>query len=165
MRINIKLTIEKNIQDVWEIMGNQFGHAHLWSSNFISSQPGGAPKFDGLDYSLRDTTTGRGNTIQELTAFDPATFSFSYEITKGAPPIAKMAGASWSLVQASAGTTLLNMEFVMEPKMPLTEDMETKIRMGLTASVTELAHELKYYAEQGEPHPNKVKQIKEAQQA
>ena len=64
MEIKVQTTIDKPISDVWEVMGNQFGNADLWSSNFKTSKPGGEAKFEGLDYSLRDTTTERGNTIQ-----------------------------------------------------------------------------------------------------
>ncbi len=154
MNITVKLSIEKPIANVWEIMGTQFGHAHVWSSNFKTSKPGGEPKFEGLDYSLRDTTTDRGNTIQELTAFDVENYSLTYEITKGAPEIAKMAGATWSLITENDQSTLVVMDFEIEPKIPLNAEMEAKIRMGLTASVNELAKELKYYLEKGEPHPN-----------
>jgi hypothetical protein len=132
-------------------MGNQYGYADKWSSNFRTSKPGGEPKFSGLEYSLRDTTTDRGNTIQELTSFDPNRYTLSYVITKGAPEIAKMAGAEWSLVSESENVTMLSMDFIMEPKMPLNLEMETKIKMGLTASVKELAEELKFYLETGRP--------------
>jgi hypothetical protein len=154
MKIKVALTIKKPIQEVWEVMGNQFGHADKWSSNFKTSKPGGGAKFSGLEYSLRDTTTDRGNTVQELTAFDPDRYTLSYVITKGAPEIAKMAGAEWSLVSESENLTTLSMDFTMEPKMPLPAEMEIKLKMGLTASVQELAEELKFYLETGKPHPN-----------
>ena len=124
MNIKVDLIIEKPIADVWEVMGNQFGQAHLWSTNFKTSKPRGEAKFAGLDYSLRDTTTDRGNTIQELTAFDAQNYSFSYEITAGAPPIAQSAGATWYLVKEGESTTQVVMDFFMEPKSPLPEEME-----------------------------------------
>ena len=152
MEIKVNVTIKKPIADVWEVMGAQFGHADVWSSNFITSKPGGEAKFDGLAYSHRDTTTERGNTIQELTAYDPGNFSLSYEITKGAPKIAQRAASSWFLTEAENGT-VAHMHTIMEPNMPLNEEMERKIQMGLTASFKQLAEELKYYVENGEPHP------------
>jgi hypothetical protein len=151
MNIKVELTIKKSIQEVWEVMGNQFGYADKWSSNFKTSKPGGEAKFSGLEYSLRDTTTDRGNTIQELTAFDPNKYTLSYVITKGAPEISKMAGAEWSLVSESENVSKVSMDFIMEPKMPINEEMGAKIRMGLTASVKELAEELKFYLETGKP--------------
>ncbi|MFT4986581.1 MAG: hypothetical protein ACI9AT_002515 [Ulvibacter sp.] len=151
MNIKVALTIKKSIQEVWEVMGNQYGYADKWSSNFKTSKPGGEAKFSGLEYSLRDTTTDRGNTIQELTAFDPSKFTLSYIITKGAPEIAKMAGATWSLFTENENSTIVSMDFIMEPKMPINGEMETKIKMGLTASVKELTEELKFYLETGKP--------------
>jgi hypothetical protein len=151
MKIKVELTIEKSIQEVWEVMGSQYGYADKWSSNFKTSKPGGEAKFSGLEYSLRDTTTDRGNTIQELTAFDPNKFTLSYIITKGAPEIAKMADATWSLSVESENSTKVSMDFIMEPKMEINTEMETKIKMGLTASVKELTEELKFYLETGKP--------------
>ena len=151
MNIKVELTISKSIQEIWEVMGNQYGHADKWSSNFKTSKPGGVAKFKGLDYSHRDTTTDRGNTVQELKAFDSDKYTLTYAITQGAPEIAKMAGAEWSLVSEGENLTMLSMNFIMEPKMPLNAEMETKIKMGLTASVKELAEELKFYMETGKP--------------
>ena len=158
MEIKVKVTINKSANDVWEVMGNQFGHAHVWSSNFITSKPGGEAKFDGLDYSLRDTTTERGNTIQELTAFDPASHSLAYEITAGAPEIAKRAASKWYIVE-EGGQSVVHMDSIMEAKMPLPEEMQAKLQMGLTASFQQLADELKYYVENGTPHPSKLESI------
>jgi len=155
MEIKVSQTINKPIAEVWEVMGNQFGHAHKWSSNFKSSKPGGTEKFKGLAYSLRDTETDRGNTIQELTEFDALNHSLTYVITKGAPDIAKQAGATWTLIQQSENITSLAMNFNLEPKMELPKEMEDKIKMGLTSSVQELAAELKYYLENGKAQLNK----------
>ena len=46
------------------------------------------------------------------------------------------------------------MDTIMEPKMSLPPEMEPKIQMGLTASFNQLAEELKYYLENGTPHPD-----------
>lgn len=152
MEIKVKVTIDKSINDVWEVMGKQFGHAHLWSSNFQTSKPGGDKKFEGIDYSLRDTTTPNGNTIQELTSFDDENFSLSYEITAGKPEIAKFVSSKWYL-EREGEATVAKMDSIMEPKMELPSEMEAKIKMGLTASFDQLANELKYYVENGSAHP------------
>jgi len=110
-------------------MGNQFGRAHRWSSNFKTSVPAGEPRFEDLGYSWRETTTDRGFTVQELTAFDPATNSLAAE---------------------DPTTTQLTMKFVMEPKSALPPEEEAKVHMGLTPAVKLLAEELKYYVEEGQ---------------
>jgi len=153
MEIKVQVTINKSISEVWEVMGNQFGHAHLWSSNFITSKPGGAKKFDGIDYSLRNTTTPNGNTIQELTSFDADEYSLSYEITAGKPEVAKFVSSRWYLAK-EGDSTLVKMDSLMEPKMDLPAEMEAKIKMGLTASFNQLATELQFFVENGKAHPN-----------
>ncbi len=47
----------------------------------------------GISYSLRETITERGRTVQELTECDPGRFVLSYVITEGAPEIANVARA------------------------------------------------------------------------
>ncbi|MEQ8241705.1 MAG: SRPBCC family protein [Cyclobacteriaceae bacterium] len=153
MEIKVQVTINKPIAEVWEVMGNQFGHAHLWSSNFQSSKPGGIAKFEGIDYSLRDTTTPNGNTLQELTEFDASNFSLRYEITAGRPEIARSVSSHWYLEESAEGTVVY-MDSVMEPKMELPAEMAEKIQLGLMASFNQLANELKYYLENGVPHPD-----------
>ncbi|MEQ9310049.1 MAG: SRPBCC family protein [Balneolaceae bacterium] len=153
MEIKVNVTIRKTISEVWEVMGNQFGHAHLWSSNFQSSKPGGEAKFKGIDYSHRDTTTPNGNTVQELTDFDAKNFSLSYEITAGRPEIARSVSSHWYLEESAEGT-IVYMDSVMEPKMELPAEMAEKIQLGLMASLNQLANELKYYLENGVPHPD-----------
>ena len=159
--INVKseLTINKPIDEVWEVMGNQFAAVHKWSSNFKDSKAGGPSKFDGIDYSCRETVTDRGITTQVLEAFDPSKYTLSYKITKGAPEIAKKAYSTWSLRQVDLETTLVVLDFSLEPKMPLNEQMQSKIKSGLAKSSMLIAEELKYYLEQNEPHPNNLIQI------
>ncbi|MCI5054947.1 MAG: SRPBCC family protein [Flavobacteriales bacterium] len=153
MEIKVQVKINKSIDEVWEVMGNQFGEAHLWSSNFKTSKPGGNKKFEGIDYSLRDTTTANGNTIQELREFEPKKFSLKYEITAGKPEIAKTVFSHWYLKETAEGTTAF-MDSMMEPRQELSQEIASKIQMGLTASFQTLANELKFFLEEGKPHPN-----------
>jgi hypothetical protein len=155
MEIKVQVTINKSIDEAWEVMGNQFGEAHLWSSNFKTSKPSGKKKFEGIDYSLRDTTTPNGNTIQELREFDAENYSLKYEITAGKPEIAQFVSSHWYHKESNEGTIAF-MDSIMEPKKELPKEMETKIQMGLTASFQTLADELKFYLEEGKPHPNNL---------
>jgi Asp-tRNA(Asn)/Glu-tRNA(Gln) amidotransferase A subunit family amidase len=158
MKVIKEVIIEKNIQDVWEVMGNQFGQVHLWSSNFLESKPEGESKFEGLAYSSRKTLTERGETIQELDVFDANKYSLSYYITKGAPEFAEQTGAVWSLSSEGLNTTKATFEFSMVAKAMVNEEMASKIEMGLTRSASEMAEELKYYLENGQPHSRKLNQ-------
>ncbi|MFT5859328.1 MAG: hypothetical protein ACI865_001429 [Flavobacteriaceae bacterium] len=151
MNVNVETTveIEKNISDVWNIMGNQFGDVHLWSSNFIESKPGGVSKFEGLDYSNRVTLTERGETIQELDAFDAKNYSLSYHITSGLPEVAKNATAEWSLSEIDQNKTVASFNFSMDTQDFVPAEMLPKIKMGLTQSAEGFGKELKAYVETG----------------
>lgn len=156
IHVQKELVINKKVEEVWEVMGNQFAQVHLWSTNFKDSKPGGSSKFSGLDYSERVTLTDRGETIQELDSFDATTHALSYHITKGAPGIAKHASAIWSLNSDEANKTTVVLEFNMETKGFLGFLMTPMIKMGMGKSATEIAEDLKYYVENGKPHPRKV---------
>ena len=149
MKVTRDVTIEKNIKEVWEVMGNQFGQVNLWSTNFLESKPGGVAKFLGLDYSNRITTTERGETIQELDAFDAINHSLSYHITKGLPEVAKTANSVWSLKEIDSTKTIATFEFFMESQDFVPAEMLPKIEMGITASTETLCKELKHYVETG----------------
>jgi hypothetical protein len=158
--IKKELVIEKNIDEVWEIMGNQYAQVHVWSTNFKDSKPGGGSKFAGLDYSERITLTDRGETVQALDAFDPVSHSLSYHITKGLPSIAKKASATWSLISMDTANTKVVLEFNMTTKGIIGFIMANTIKEKIGVSAMELAAELKYYSEKGKPHPRKSASIK-----
>ena len=116
IHIKSELTINKNTDDVWEVMGKQFGDVHLWSSNFKNSKPAGDKIFEGIDYSQRITLTDRGETIQVLDTFDSANYKLTYHSSKGLPEIAKTAVGIWSLKPIQNNQTMVVLEFNMESK-------------------------------------------------
>lgn len=160
MHVQATVTIHKNITDVWNVMGYQFAEVHIWSSNFQHSEAGGEALFNGLGYSFRKTTTERGTTVQLLETFDATNHTLSYRITEGAPEIAKEANSTWALKEVEANSTKVILDFYLEPKMELNQQMEAKIKSGLQASSQLIADELKYYLENGKPHSNKLSQLK-----
>jgi hypothetical protein len=158
-KIHLKreLTIHKNTDEVWGVVGKQFGEVHLWSSNFKDSKPGGDKQFEGIDYSYRATVTDRGETIQLLDAFDSENYSLAYHITKGMPGIAKSASGVWSLKPLKNNQTTVVIEFEMEVKNILGYLVSPLIKLKIGKSAEEIAEELKYYMETGKAHPRNKK--------
>lgn len=157
IHVQRELVINKNVEEVWEVMGNQFAQVHLWSTNFKDSKPGGSPRFSGLDYSERITQTDRGETIQELDSFNSDTHTLAYHITKGAPGIAKHASAVWSLKSSELNKTIVILEFNMETKGLIGFLMTPLIKIGMGKSAVEIAEDLKHYVETGVAHTRKEK--------
>jgi hypothetical protein len=75
------------------------------------------------------------------------------------PEIAKSAYSTWSLEAISSEKTLVALDFGMESKISLNEEMKSKIKNGLKSSAMQIAEELKYYLEKGNPHPAKSNQL------
>ncbi|MBT5855186.1 hypothetical protein HOH87_00950 [bacterium] len=156
MNVIKELVINKDIESVWNVMGTQFADVHLWSSNFQDSKPGGTQKFEGLAYSSRVTLTGRGETIQELDSFDATNHRFSYHISKGIPSIVKTAVGIWALEPIGDIQSKLVLEFQMEPNGLLGTLLTPVIKKKFGKVASDIAEELKYYVENGTPHPRKV---------
>jgi hypothetical protein len=156
-----EVLINKGIDESWEVLGNQFSEAHLWSTNFKSSKPGGMPKLNGLDYLHRETMTEKGENFQELDEFDPDNYKLSYHVSRGVPGIASSALGEWRLSKVSNEQTRLNVHFILETKGLLGFVMSPVISSKISNASTEIAEELKYYLENDKPHPRKLESIKQ----
>jgi hypothetical protein len=157
IQVKRELTIHKNSEEVWRVLGEQFGEVHLWSSNFTDSKPGGEKRFKGIDYSYRATITDRGETIQLLDAFDSENYRLAYHITKGMPGVAKSATGVWSLKPLKSDQTTVSIEFEMEVKNILGYLLSPVIKLKIGKSAEEIAEELKCYMENGKAHPKNEK--------
>lgn len=155
MRIIRKLSIAKPVEEVWEVLGNQFGKIDNWASIISHSEVSGPSKLSGVDYSIRSTKTTQGDTQQELTGFDPDNYSISYKSISGTPPIIKQVEAHWVLKENGTNKTELVLDFKAQMKglgfliAPL-----AKIKLGKIGDV--LLDDFKYYVENGKPHSRKV---------
>jgi hypothetical protein len=160
MHFEVDVVVEKSIDDAWEVLGNQFTEAHLWSKNFKTSEPGGNPKLPELAYLHRATTTDKGVNWQELDTYNPTDYSLSYHVSKGVPPIAKSLKGEWSLTKMGDEQSRLKIHFIFESKGILGLVMSPIIAKKLENASKEIGEEFKYYVENGNPHPRKVADMK-----
>jgi len=148
MKIVKKLEINKPIDQVWDVLGNQFADIYKWSSLIESSEVSGNPTFPGVSFSIRSTLTTAGPTKQELTSFNPAQHNLSYKAIAGTPFFFKSVNAKWSLAKAGADSTNLVLDFEVKFKglffllTPL-----VKLKLGKVGA--ELLDDFKYYVENG----------------
>ena len=155
MRIVKKLLIAKPVEEVWEVLGNQFGEIDRWASLISHSEVSGVPKLPGVDYSIRSTKTTSGDTQQELTGFNPQKHSISYKSISGTPAIIKQVNAHWRLENSGENSTHLVLDFTVEMKgMGFLVTPLVKIKMGKVGDV--LLDDFKYYLENGKPHQRKI---------
>ena len=155
MRIIKELSIAKPIEEVWEVLGNQFGEIDKWASIISHSEVSGPAKLSGVNYSIRSTKTTQGLTQQELTSFNPDKHTISYKSISGTPAIIKQVTAHWSLENGEDNNTHLVLDFSAEMKgLGFILAPIAKIKLGKVGDV--LLDDFKYYVEKGKPHPRKA---------
>ena len=156
MEIITKLTIEKNANDVWQVMGNQFDQIHIWASFFKDSKASGEKKFDEIDFSARETIVEGGENTHSLDVFDSKNHTLSYTVTAGAPPFADKAQAEWVLESTNEVSCTAIITVNMELKEMIPEEKAAEVKHWLSMSSKEMLEELKHYLETGKLHSRKV---------
>ena len=141
---------------MWEVLGNQFGEISKWSSLISKSKVYGVAKLEDLNYSERETNTTQGITVQEMTSFNPKKYSLSYKALSGTPFFIKNSNAKWSLSKLNDRRTQLNMSIDIQTKGMLGLVLTPIVKIKLGKLGDELVGDLKYYLENGNPHPRKA---------
>jgi uncharacterized membrane protein len=155
MNIVKKIAINKPIDDVWEVLGNQFGQISNWASIIRESKVYGEATLNGLNFSIRETNTLSGITKQEITYFNPENYSLSYKSISGTPPIIKEVRAQWNLTKKDSNVTDLELDFTADMK-GIGFILAPIAKIKLSKVGEELLDDLKYYLENGKPHPRKI---------
>ena len=155
MKIIKELSIDKPVEDVWEVLGNQFGEIDKWASLIKHSKVSGKATLPGVSYSVRSTETTGGPTKQELTAFNPEKHSIAYKAISGTPFFFKSVKAKWSLSRTKDDSTNLILDFEVGFK-GIGGILSPIVKKKLGKVGDELLEEFKYYVENGKPHPRKV---------
>ena len=155
MKIIKELSIQKPVEEVWEVLGNQFGAIDKWASVISESSVSGQPKFQGVNYSVRNTTAVTGKGQQELTGFDPQNHVISYKSLSGTPPIVKQIHAEWSLKEKGSNKTELVLDFQAQMK-GIGHLLSPIAKKKLSKIGDELLDDFKYYVENGKPSPRKL---------
>jgi len=163
MKIEMKgdITVNASASKVWKILARDFGDIGQWASIIINSKAitdnegSGDGKLTGRVCSAQ----GFGDTVEELTHFDEDAMRFTYKAIKGLPFFIKSAKNNWSVHSLSENETMV--KSCAEIAMPFFPGIILapifKFMMG--GKGKEMFEELKFYVEQGQPHPRKEKQL------
>jgi hypothetical protein len=156
MVINKVLLINRPANEVWEVLGPQFGEIDKWSSLIHKSEVSGEAKLTGVSYSVRNTETTQGPTKQELTSFDPNNYTLSYKAIAGIPFFIKNIHAKWSLKEINSKETKLILDMNIETAGLIGMVLTPVVKLKLSKLANELLDDFKYYVENGKPHSRKL---------
>lgn len=155
MVINKQIEINNSIENVWKILGHDFAHPYKWASA-VNHSEGYGKQIASIECDERACQTSIGDIREKLTNYSDEQHTLSYDIIEGLPLFVSMGKNKWCLTKETEHKTILHiqMEMILKPwaffMSPMTKLMFNKL-------ATHLSEDFAYFAENGKPHPRKLK--------
>ena len=160
MEFKRKIIVNKPINAVWEILGNQFGDAYKWASGLNYSEAFNVPKIDGAPSNNRACELPSGNIKEEIRKFDPVKNVLEYEVIEGFPFFVDQAINNWQLSKISTNKTKVDMHLIVKTKGLIGSIMSPMMKMQLKKQLAHIPNDLKQFVETGNPSDHKAKELK-----
>lgn len=161
MRITKKITIEQPIDNVWKIVAEDFDKASIWMAAIPNSyaHEAGQP-IEGAPMAGRicELTPKKNGPIAEetITAYDEIQHSMHVLIVPkntNLPILKNNLHIKLNVLAPNKTEIIWDADLSLKTMGKL---LYPALKLGIGKSFTELLEELKYYAEQGKPHPRKL---------
>ena len=159
MQIKQQIIINTSADTVWNILGPQYAYVSEWISAVHQSQG----RHNSVVPSSKAPCSGRvcetdlGPFKETIIHYDEANRSLAYS-AKGEkmPFFVKQMGNSWKVIPMGANQARVEMcaEIAILPVFNLV--MGPMMRLQIGGILKNAVEELKYYAENGVPHPRKL---------
>ncbi|MCP4458286.1 MAG: SRPBCC family protein [Cytophagales bacterium] len=161
MIIKKEIIINSDIEKSWSVLGKNFANVDRWASAIKISE-GSGESFSGSTCSTRGCDVKGMESIKEkLLNYSDDTHSLKYEIIEGLPSMVKKGTNSWSLESIASNETKLTMEMNMDIRGFIGTLMKPMMKMQMGGMGNKFLEEFKFYVEKGNPHPRKIKAIKQ----
>ncbi|WP_298316026.1 SRPBCC family protein [uncultured Aquimarina sp.] len=161
MEFKKEIIINKRIEEVWEILGNQFGDAYKWASGLNHSKAFSPPVINGAPSNNRSCELPSGKIKEVIRKFDPSNYVLEYEVIEGFPFFVDTAINNWQLTKISSEETKVNMHLIVKTKGLIGSVMNPMMKMQLKKQLIHIPNDLKYYVETGNPSQNKAKELEQ----
>jgi Polyketide cyclase / dehydrase and lipid transport len=156
MVIEKEVIIRNSIESTWAVLGHDFAHPYKWASS-VNHSEGHGKQLATTQCDERACQTVMGNIREKLTHYSDEDFHLAYIVTEGMPGMVKTATNDWKLTKTDSGKTKLKikMEFVFQGILGFMMQPLMKIKLNKIAQ--EMVEDFGHYAENGKPHPRKLK--------
>ena len=155
------ITINAPAEKVWQVVAHDFGQIGRWATAIAMSEAdmtGAKP--DGATCNGRICTAPNfGDVHETFTYYDEADMRYGYLATRGLPFFIEHAENNWSVEALSPTQTKVEFRGEVDLKPFLGIIFAPLFKWQMSRIGAQLAEELKYYIEEGEPHPRKQKQL------
>jgi len=159
MELRNEILIEVPAERVWNVLGERFMDISEWAAPITAScavgtaEPGvGATRV----CSIVPFGPVRAGIVKErLTHFDRDAMAFQYEAIEGMPRFISEAVNRWSVSRVDERRSLLRIHATLTLRGPMSF-LACLVAWQLESGGAKVAEELKYFAENGRPHPRKL---------
>lgn len=165
MKIEKEITINKNIESAWKVLGHKFTDVHKWASA-VNHSEGKGNGINGAACSERGCDiAGMGKTQEKLIEFSNDKHLLSYIVPEGMPSMIKRATNTWQLISVGTDKSKLHMEMNFTFGGIMGRIIQPMMKMMMSKMGNQMVEEFKYYVENGEAHPRKIKAMKKYRRA
>jgi uncharacterized protein YndB with AHSA1/START domain len=159
MDLRNEIIIEAPAERVWQALGERFMHVSDWAAPITASCPiGAADPGVGVARSCSIAPFGpvkAGVVKERLTRFDREAMAFEYEAIEGMPSFVGHAVNRWSVAHVHDRRSQLRIHATLTLRGPMAL-LGCVIKWQLESGGAKVAEELKYFVENGQPHPRKL---------
>lgn len=161
MNVIQEVTVNASADTLWKILGEDYDKVGDWASGVPSSAPN--PELP-VGQGRVCATNGFGDAKETITEFDEKQRTLSYvaEIEK-MPFFVKQVANSWRIETKGNKRSVVHMHMKGNLLPVFAQLMGPIMKRQMAKAADETLEELKYYAENGQIHPRKQKQLGNAQ--
>lgn len=155
-----EITLNAPIAKVWQMLAEDFAEIGKWSSGVDYSE-GLGEGINGSKYAERAckiSAAGFSDTKERILQYDKNR-TLRYSLYHGLPGFVISAENTWMFYKVNDVTTRIVGQTEMHVKGIMGFLFRGMMRSNLNRVLAEMAEEVKYYIENGTPHPQKIKAI------
>ena len=167
MQIERQITIEATPDKVWEVLGPRFDQVDAWASSVDrSTARAGHSQIPGAPMVGRTCETEIGPVKEAITEYDEVRRIVAYSAhAEKMPFFVKDMRNRWALASGQGGRTHVDMRMTAKLSFPFNLFMTPMMKLQMGKLLTNAIEELKFFVENGEPHPRKQKAARAALKA
>ncbi|PRX53987.1 SRPBCC family protein [Flagellimonas meridianipacifica] len=154
---NAEIFIKAPAKDVWAVFAEDFAGIQKWSSG-VSHSEGFGEAIGSSPYSVRAceiTAAGFGDAREEILNFNEDDYEIRYALYEAIPGFVKDFINTWKFREQDGGT-YVSAQSEMRATGVMGFMMKGIMKGATRKALESMCEELKYYIENGEPHPEKV---------
>lgn len=157
IEIKLNTEINKSAEECWKVFGGGYTNIYQWKSGMISSDAEGEP-FGDSPVGSRKIKTPAISFSEKLIHFSNSERAFTYQVM-GLPFVVSYAKNEWKFSE-SEGKATLHMHLRLQIAIGFGWLLGGVLSKNMAKEMGKLHQEFKYFMENGEVHPRKVKELK-----